>query len=116
MAEHEERPEEGHRRDRDADQGQKISRDPMRVGRDPAIEALFGFEVDHRTDMHGRLARIAKSTVLSDDASSVLLPMLENVLRWEMPDIRALFESYGLTLHEWQKARTDRVTVPPGFR
>jgi HAD superfamily phosphoserine phosphatase-like hydrolase len=58
-----------------------------------------------------QLARIAKSTVLSDDASSVLLPMLENVLRWEMPDIRALFESYGLTLHEWQKARTDRVTL-----
>jgi len=58
-----------------------------------------------------QLARIAKSTVLSDDASSVLLPMLENVLRWEMPEIRALFESCGLTVHEWQKARTDRVTL-----
>jgi hypothetical protein len=22
-----------------------------------------------------------------------------------------LFESYGLTLHEWEKARTDRVTL-----
>jgi HAD superfamily phosphoserine phosphatase-like hydrolase len=58
-----------------------------------------------------QLARIAKSTVLSDDASSVLLPVLENVLRWEMPEIRALFESCGLTVHEWQKARTDRVTL-----
>jgi HAD superfamily phosphoserine phosphatase-like hydrolase len=58
-----------------------------------------------------QLARIAKSTVLSDDASSVLLPVLENVLRWEMPEIRGLFESYGLTVHEWQKARTDRVTL-----
>jgi HAD superfamily phosphoserine phosphatase-like hydrolase len=58
-----------------------------------------------------QLARIAKSTVLSDDASSVLLPVLENVLRWEMPEIRALFESYGLTVQEWQKARTDRVTL-----
>lgn len=58
-----------------------------------------------------QLSRIAKSTMLSDDASSVLLPVLENVLRWEMPDIRALFESCGLTLHEWQKARTDRVTL-----
>jgi HAD superfamily phosphoserine phosphatase-like hydrolase len=58
-----------------------------------------------------QLARIAKRTMLSDDASSVLLPVLESVLRWEMPDIRALFESYGLTLHEWQKARTDRVTL-----
>ena len=26
-------------------------------------------------------------------------------------EIRALFESYGLTLQEWEKARTDRVTV-----
>jgi HAD superfamily phosphoserine phosphatase-like hydrolase len=58
-----------------------------------------------------QLARIAKSTVLSDDASSVLLPVLENVLGWEIPEIRALFESYGLTVHEWQKARTDRVTL-----
>ena len=58
-----------------------------------------------------QLANIAKSTVLSDDASSVLLPVLEQVLRWDMPEIRALFESYGLTLQEWQKARTDRVTL-----
>jgi HAD superfamily phosphoserine phosphatase-like hydrolase len=58
-----------------------------------------------------QLARIAKSTVLSDDASSVLLPVLESVLRWELPEIRALFESYGVTLHEWEKARTDRVTL-----
>ena len=66
-----------------------------------------------------QLVRIAKSTVLSDDASSVLLPVLENVLRWEMPEIRALFESCGLTVHEWEKARTDRVTLrdlPPESR
>ena len=58
-----------------------------------------------------QLARIAKNTVLSDDASSVLVPILESVLRWDVPEIRALFESSGLTLHEWEKARTDRVTL-----
>ena len=58
-----------------------------------------------------QLARIAKSTVLSDDASSVLVPLLESVLQWHVPEIRALFESNGLTLHEWEKARTDRVTL-----
>lgn len=26
-------------------------------------------------------------------------------------EIRALFETYRLTLHEWEKARTDHVTV-----
>jgi HAD superfamily phosphoserine phosphatase-like hydrolase len=58
-----------------------------------------------------QLARIAKSTLLSDDASSVMVPILEKVLGWGISDIRSLFESYGLKLHEWEKARTDRVTV-----
>jgi HAD superfamily phosphoserine phosphatase-like hydrolase len=58
-----------------------------------------------------QLSRIAKSTVLSDDASSVMVPILENVLGWGVSDIRSLFASSGLTLHEWEKARTDRVIV-----
>jgi phosphoserine phosphatase len=58
-----------------------------------------------------QLARIARSTVLSDDAFSVMVPILDQVLGWSSGDIRALFESNGLTLHEWEKARTDRVTV-----
>ncbi len=58
-----------------------------------------------------QLARIAKSTVLSDDAFSVMVPILEQVLKWSSTRIRALFESNGLALHQWEKARTDRVTV-----
>jgi HAD superfamily phosphoserine phosphatase-like hydrolase len=58
-----------------------------------------------------QLARIARSTVLSDNAFSVVVPILEQVLRWGPPEIRTLFETNGLTLHEWEKARTDRVTV-----
>jgi HAD superfamily phosphoserine phosphatase-like hydrolase len=58
-----------------------------------------------------QLARIARSTVLSDNAFSVVVPILEQVLHWGSPEIRTLFETNGLTLHEWEKARTDRVTV-----
>jgi HAD superfamily phosphoserine phosphatase-like hydrolase len=58
-----------------------------------------------------QLARIAKSTVLSDDAFSVTVPILEQVLGWASGEIRSFFESNGLTLHEWEKARTDRVIV-----
>jgi phosphoserine phosphatase len=58
-----------------------------------------------------QLARIARSTVLSDDAFSVVVPILDQVLRWSSGDIRTLFESHGLSLKEWAKARTDRVTV-----
>lgn len=60
---------------------------------------------------NSQLARIAKSTVLSDDAFSITVPILEKVLGWGVGDIRSLFESNGLTLHGWEKARTDRVTV-----
>src|SRR5687768_17069977 len=57
------------------------------------------------------IARIAQSTVLSDNALSILIPILERIVNWRSPEIRALFESYQLTVHEWEKARTDRVTL-----
>jgi phosphoserine phosphatase len=56
------------------------------------------------------IAGIAKATVLSDSAFGVVVPFLEQVAGWNRNEIRALFESYGLTLQEWQKERKDRVT------
>jgi 2-hydroxy-3-keto-5-methylthiopentenyl-1-phosphate phosphatase len=56
------------------------------------------------------IARIAKRTVVSDNALSVLVPILEDVVGWDASRIRRLFESYGLVLQEWHKARTDWVT------
>lgn len=58
-----------------------------------------------------QLAHIAKSTVLSDDAFAVMVPILDQILGWPRDDIRALFESNGLMLHAWERARTDRVTT-----
>lgn len=58
-----------------------------------------------------QLARIARSTVLSDNAFSIMVPLLERVLGWRTSEIRVLCERHGLTLHEWEKARTDRVTL-----
>src|ERR1700731_3251452 len=57
------------------------------------------------------ISRIARRTVLSDNAMSVLVPVLEEVLRWDSARIRRLFASYGLTLLEWDKMRTDRLTT-----
>jgi HAD superfamily phosphoserine phosphatase-like hydrolase len=56
------------------------------------------------------IGRIAKRTVLSDDALSVLVPFLEDILRWKRRQIRELFASCGLTLHDWDKIRTDWLT------
>lgn len=62
------------------------------------------------------LGRIAKRTVLSDSAFSVLIPILEDILKWNSAQIRDFFESHGLAVQEWDKARTDRVALQPYVR
>ncbi|MGH9969746.1 MAG: HAD-IB family phosphatase [Pyrinomonadaceae bacterium] len=54
---------------------------------------------------------IAERTVLGDDALSVLVPVLEEIAGWDALAIRSLFESQGLLIHEWDKARTDWLTI-----
>ncbi len=56
------------------------------------------------------IGRIAKRTVLSDSATSVLAPILEDVLKWDAAEIRALYEQNGLALQGWDKVRTDWLT------
>jgi phosphoserine phosphatase len=56
------------------------------------------------------IGRIAKRTVLSDSALSVLVPILEDILQWNSAQIREVFESFGLSLQEWDKSRTDWLT------
>ena len=58
-----------------------------------------------------QLARIAKRVILSDNAFSILVPILDQLLHWRTGEIRELFESYGMTLDEWQRERTDRVKI-----
>ena len=62
------------------------------------------------------LGRIAKRTVLSDSALSVLVPILEDILNYNSTQIRDVFESYGLALQEWDKTRTDWVTFQQYIR
>ncbi|MGA8707223.1 MAG: haloacid dehalogenase-like hydrolase [Steroidobacteraceae bacterium] len=63
-----------------------------------------------------QLARIARSTVLSNDAFSVMVPVLDQILGWRTGRIRAVLEANGLALHEWEKDRTDRVRISALFR
>ena len=58
-----------------------------------------------------QLARIAQRVVLSDNAFSIMAPILDQLLHWRTGEIRELFESYGLTLDEWEKDRTDRLKI-----
>ena len=57
------------------------------------------------------LTQIARRTILSDDALSVLVPILEEILGWNPMRIRAFFESHGFVLREWDKMRTDSLTI-----
>jgi 2-hydroxy-3-keto-5-methylthiopentenyl-1-phosphate phosphatase len=57
------------------------------------------------------ITQIAQRTILSDDALSPLVPILEEIAGWDSAEIRSLFESHGFVLHEWNKVRTDSVTI-----
>src|SRR6266581_3039786 len=57
------------------------------------------------------VTRIARRTVLGDDALCILVPILEEIAGWEPQRIRALFGSYGFVLQEWEKVRTDWLTI-----
>jgi HAD superfamily phosphoserine phosphatase-like hydrolase len=59
------------------------------------------------------ISQIAARTILSDDALSVLVPILEEVAGWDSGRIRSFFESRGLQLQEWDKVRTDWLTIAP---
>ena len=60
------------------------------------------------------IAQIARRTVISDDALSVLVPVLEEVAGYEPSEIRALFEKRGLLIQEWDRVRTDWLTIRDG--
>jgi HAD superfamily phosphoserine phosphatase-like hydrolase len=62
------------------------------------------------------LNQIARRTVLSDDALSVLVPVLEEIAGLPALGIRSFFEEQGLLIHEWDKVRTDWVTLRPPAR
>ncbi|MGH7613834.1 MAG: haloacid dehalogenase-like hydrolase [Gemmatimonadales bacterium] len=60
------------------------------------------------------IAQIAKRTVISDDALSVLVPILEEIVAFGPSQIRAVFESHGLVIQEWDRVRTDWLTFRDG--
>jgi phosphoserine phosphatase len=57
------------------------------------------------------VSHIAKRTVLSANAMAVLVPVLEQIVRWERWQIRELFETHGFLIQEWDRVRTDWLTI-----
>jgi predicted HAD superfamily phosphohydrolase len=59
------------------------------------------------------IAPIAKRTVLSDDALSIMVPLLEEIAGWNTNRIRTFFEEQGLFIQEWDRVRADWLTITP---
>ncbi len=57
------------------------------------------------------ISQIAARTVLSTNALAVLVPILEEVVRWDRLRIREFFEANGLVVQEWDRVRTDWLTL-----
>jgi 2-hydroxy-3-keto-5-methylthiopentenyl-1-phosphate phosphatase len=57
------------------------------------------------------IAQVARRTVLSDDALSVAVPILEEIAGYDPGDVRALFDRHGFVIQDWDKVRTDWVTI-----
>jgi len=57
------------------------------------------------------VSQIARRTVLSSSALAVLAPILEEVAGWKRDRIRSFFEANGMLIQEWERVRTDWLTL-----
>src|SRR5439155_11957901 len=60
------------------------------------------------------ISQIASRTVISDDALCVLIPVLEEIGGYDASQIRLVFEEQGLLIQEWDRVRTDWLTIRDG--
>ena len=60
-----------------------------------------------------KVTAVAQRTVLSRNALAMLVPILEKVVGWDQPLIRDFFERNGFLVQEWEKVRTDWLTLSP---
>jgi 2-hydroxy-3-keto-5-methylthiopentenyl-1-phosphate phosphatase len=68
-----------------------------------------GFTIAASENRH--IAQIAKRTVVSGNAPAMMIPILEKIVGWDRQHIRAFFESYGFLIQEWDRVRTDWLTI-----
>lgn len=73
------------------------------------INARDGLTIAVSESRH--IAQIAKRTVLSSSALAVLAPILEDIAGWERYRIRSFFEAKGMLIQEWERVRTDWLTL-----
>ncbi|MBZ5546122.1 MAG: haloacid dehalogenase-like hydrolase [Acidobacteriia bacterium] len=75
------------------------------------VNARDGFTIAVSESKH--IGQIARRTVVSADALAMLVPILEEIVGWQRPRIRAWFESHGFLMQEWARVETDWVKLRP---
>jgi 2-hydroxy-3-keto-5-methylthiopentenyl-1-phosphate phosphatase len=77
------------------------------------LNARDGFTIAVSESPH--VSQVAKRTVLSTSALAVLAPILEEIMGWERVRIRSFFEAHGMLIQEWERVRTDWLTLRPAI-
>lgn len=75
------------------------------------VNTRDGFTIAVSESRH--VAQIAKRTILSTNTLAVLAPIMEEIVGWPRRKIREFFEGQGLLIQEWDKVRTDWLTLRP---
>lgn len=57
------------------------------------------------------MGHICRRTVLSDNVLSILIPILENIVKLSESEIREFFEEKGHSVKDWSRARTEWVDL-----
>lgn len=57
------------------------------------------------------LGHISRRTVLSDNALSILAPVLEDIMGYDENKIKTFFAEIGLPISEWSRVKTDWISL-----
>ncbi len=57
------------------------------------------------------MGHICRRSVISDNVLSILVPILEDLLKYDKEKIRAYFEGRGHTILEWNRADTEWLDI-----
>ncbi len=57
------------------------------------------------------MGHICKRTIVSENALAVIVPILEDILRYDESQVRKFFEERHHTIQEWNKAKTEWVDM-----
>ena len=57
------------------------------------------------------MGHICRRSVISDNVLSILVPILEDLLKYDQEEVRAYFEGRGHAILEWNRADTEWLDI-----